>query len=257
MAEKTVVVVGGSRGIGRATAHAFAARGAHVMLAARDEIGLREAAREIGPGTVWCAARAEDPQDAEQCLGRAVEHFGCLDVLVNNAAVSPWFGRLLDAPADAVRVAFNVNVLGPLAWTRAAVRHGLGQSDGCVVNVASIGASYGGGRTGAYNLSKAALVHLTRHLAVELSPRVRVNAVSPGLVTTDFSRALWEHAGTDASWPWPLRRAGRPEDIAAATVYLASDEASWVTGHVLVVDGGASADGSYTALHAAPQSSAD
>jgi NAD(P)-dependent dehydrogenase (short-subunit alcohol dehydrogenase family) len=109
---------------------------------------------------------------------------------------------------------------------------------GSVINVVSVGGMKYGGPIGLYDMSKAALIHLTKHLAIELGPGVRVNALAPGLVKTDFARALWESGGDDAIWPWPLQRLGEPEDIAGAALYLASDLARWVTGTVTVADGG-------------------
>jgi NAD(P)-dependent dehydrogenase (short-subunit alcohol dehydrogenase family) len=108
-----------------------------------------------------------------------------------------------------------------------------------VLNIASIGGMSSGGAIGVYDTTKAALIFMTRHLATELGPKARVNAISPGLVKTDFAKALWQGAGEDASFPWPMRRIGQPDDIATAALFLASDQASWITGTVTVIDGGA------------------
>jgi NAD(P)-dependent dehydrogenase (short-subunit alcohol dehydrogenase family) len=110
---------------------------------------------------------------------------------------------------------------------------------GCVINISSVGGISGTSGIGAYNITKAAIIHLTKVLAVEMAPKVRVNAIAPGLVKTDFARALWEPAGDAAGLGLPLQRLGEPEDIAPGAVFLASDAARWITGHVLVVDGGA------------------
>ena len=109
---------------------------------------------------------------------------------------------------------------------------------GVVLNISSVGAMKHAGPIGIYDMTKAALIHLTKHLASELGPGVRVNAIAPGLIQTDFARALWEPGGADAKRPWPLQRLGQPEDVANAALYLCSDLASWVTGEVLTVDGG-------------------
>jgi NAD(P)-dependent dehydrogenase (short-subunit alcohol dehydrogenase family) len=137
----------------------------------------------------------------------------------------------------------EVNLRGPLAWAQEAWRQSLQATGGSVINIASVGGMTHGGPIGIYDITKAGLIHLTKHLATELGPQVRVNAIAPGLVKTDFARALWQPGGEDASWPWPLKRLGRPEDIADAAVFLASELASWITGHVLVVDGGGSLGG--------------
>jgi NAD(P)-dependent dehydrogenase (short-subunit alcohol dehydrogenase family) len=124
-------------------------------------------------------------------------------------------------------------------WTQLAWTHWMREHGGSVVNLASIGGMTYGGFIGVYDTSKAALIHLTKHLATEMGPGVRVNAIAPGLVKTDMARALWEEHGDTIAKAWPLKRLGEPEDIAGAALFLASDLASWITGHVLVVDGGA------------------
>jgi NAD(P)-dependent dehydrogenase (short-subunit alcohol dehydrogenase family) len=110
---------------------------------------------------------------------------------------------------------------------------------GTVINIASVGGLTYSGPIGVYDMSKAALIHLTKHLADEMGPGVRVNAIAPGLIKTDFARALWEPGGDRAEWPWPLARLGEPLDVARTALYLASDLSSWVTGEIIVVDGGA------------------
>jgi NAD(P)-dependent dehydrogenase (short-subunit alcohol dehydrogenase family) len=124
-------------------------------------------------------------------------------------------------------------------WTQAAWRHWQREHGGSILNIASIGGMHYGGPIGAYDMSKAGLIFQTKHLATELGPGVRVNAIAPGLVRTDFARYLYEGAGAEAEFPWPLRRLGLPTDVAAAALFLSSDAASWITGEVLVVDGGA------------------
>jgi NAD(P)-dependent dehydrogenase (short-subunit alcohol dehydrogenase family) len=136
----------------------------------------------------------------------------------------------------------EVNLRGPLVWAQEAWRQALQAGGGSIVNIASVGGMTHGGPIGIYDVTKAGLIHLTKHLATELGPQVRVNAIAPGLVKTDFARALWQ-SGPEDSWPWPLKRLGRPEDVADAALFLASEASSWITGQVLVVDGGGSLGG--------------
>jgi NAD(P)-dependent dehydrogenase (short-subunit alcohol dehydrogenase family) len=238
---KVALVTGASRGIGLAIARRFVEDGASVMLTARKADALAAAARDLsghGGDVAWHVAHAGDPEQAAECVGETVERFGALDVLVNNAATSPFFGPLLDIDRAQATKTLEVNLLGPLAWCQAAYRAQLRDRGGAIVNVASVGAFGPEPGIGWYNATKAALVHLTRQLAYELAPGVRVNAIAPGLVRTRFARALWEPDEAAVASRIPMRRFGEPDDIATAAVYLASDEASWVTGTVLTVDGG-------------------
>ena len=157
---------------------------------------------------------------------------------MNGAGTNPYAGRMIDAPLDTWDKTFQVNVRGPLAWTQQAWRQWMSDHGGCVVNVASNAAFQSGGPLGTYSLSKAAVVGMTRQLASELGPGVRVNAVAPGVVQTDFARMLWEPAGADSEYGWPLQRLGQPRDVAEAVAFLVSNAASWITGATLVVDGG-------------------
>jgi NAD(P)-dependent dehydrogenase (short-subunit alcohol dehydrogenase family) len=239
---KAVLVTGGTRGIGRAVAQAMLEAGAHVALTARDAGELERAGKELDGlgGEVFAfAGNVADPEHAEAAVAGVVARHGRLDVLVNNAATSPYFGPMHRVDTRRLDKSWEVNVRGPLLWTQQAWRQSMGEHGGAVVNVASIGALLAGGPTGVYNMTKAALVYQTRQLATEFGPRARVNAVAPGVVKTSMSEAIWSGRGEHGDYPWPLRRLGRPEDVAAAVLYLASDLASWVTGHVLVVDGGA------------------
>jgi NAD(P)-dependent dehydrogenase (short-subunit alcohol dehydrogenase family) len=131
-----------------------------------------------------------------------------------------------------------VNLRGPLVWTQEAWKQGMSERGGVVINIASVGAFKFDGWLGVYDTTKAALIHLTKHLATELGPKVRVNVIAPGVVQTDFARALWASEGGDPAAAWPLQRLGQPEDVARAALFLASDASSWITGEVLVVDGG-------------------
>ena len=243
---KTALVTGASRGIGKAIASAFAAAGASVMLSSRKDSALAEAKAEIDRATpgrggevAWYVANAGDPEQAEACVAATVERFGSVDVLVNNAAANPYFGPIIDIDTSRADKTVRVNQSGVLEWTQAAWRAGMSERGGVVLNLASIGGLSTAPGIGWYNVTKAAVIHLTTQLAGELGPKVRVNALAPGLVKTDFARALWEPAEEAIAQRLPLRRLGEPVDIANAAVFLCSDAASWITGHTLVVDGGA------------------
>jgi len=236
---KVALVTGASRGIGLATARAMAEAGAAVMITSRKAEALEAAAAELPGEVAWFAANAGEPEQAEACVTATVERFGGLDVLVNNAGTSPYFGPLaeLDLPRAAKTV--QVNLTAVLVWTQLAHRAAMAERGGSVVNIASVGAFGVEPSIGWYNVTKAGVVHLTRQLAAELGPAVRVNALAPGLVKTQLARALWERDEERIARRLPLKRLGVPEDIAQAALFLASDAASWVTGSVLVVDGGA------------------
>jgi NAD(P)-dependent dehydrogenase (short-subunit alcohol dehydrogenase family) len=239
---KVALVTGGSRGIGRAIGTRFAEAGARVMLVSRKAEALAEAASSMAglDGEVdWRAANAGDPDAAEECVAATVERFGSVDILVNNAATNPYYGPLIDIDLSAAEKTVRVNQQAVLTWTQCAWRASMAAGGGNVINVSSVGALSVEPGIGWYNVTKAAVAHLTRQLAGELGPGVRVNALAPGLVKTDFARALWERGEERVAARLPLRRLGLPDDVATAALFLASEAASWLTGHVLVVDGGA------------------
>jgi NAD(P)-dependent dehydrogenase (short-subunit alcohol dehydrogenase family) len=172
-------------------------------------------------------------------VAATMERFGSVDILVNNAATNPFYGRLVDIDLARAEKTVQVNQQAFLTWTQWAWRASMESGGGSVINVASVGAMMVEPGIGWYNVTKAAVAHLTRQLAAELGPGVRVNALAPGLVKTDFARALWERSEEKIAARLPLGRLGEPDDVAKAALFLASDAASWLTGHVLVVDGGA------------------
>jgi len=239
---KVALVTGGSRGIGFAIGRAFAAAGAAVVLSSRKHDQLAAAAAALrdegvdGEVDVF-AANAGDPAQAEACVAHCVDRFGGIDVLVNNAATNVHFGPMLDIGLDAAEKTVRLNQIGYLAWCQAAVAAGL-RDGGSILNLASIGGLGVEVGIGWYNVTKAAVIHLTKQLAYELGPAIRVNAIAPGLVKTDLSRALWEGQEERVAAHLPLRRLGVPDDIAHAALFLVSDAASWITGHTLVADGG-------------------
>jgi NAD(P)-dependent dehydrogenase (short-subunit alcohol dehydrogenase family) len=243
---KTALVTGASRGIGQAIALAFASAGASVMISSRNADALTESAALIDQakgdraGEVdWRIANAGDPDQAVDCVAATVERFGAIDLLVNNAATNPYYGPIIDLDTPRADKTVRVNQTGYLEWARAAWRSGMSDRGGVILNLASIGGLSVEGGIGWYNVTKAAVIHMTRQLAGELGPRVRVNALAPGLVKTEFARALWEPAEESIARRLPLRRLGEPADIAAGALFLCSDAASWITGHTLVIDGGA------------------
>lgn len=240
---KVAFVTGGTRGIGRGIAEAFVHAGAAVCVTARKTEELEETVESLQAmgGTVTAhQGSAGTVEVAEEGISHCVETLGACDILVNNAATNPFFGALVEAEPEMVRKTWQVNQEGPLWYTQAAWRHWMSRYGGSIVNVASIGGLRIGPYLGAYNISKAALVHMTRQLAMELAPTVRVNAVAPAVVKTHFARALWEPDEAAAVRQHPLGRLGTPDDVAGAVLYLASDAAAWVTGEIAVIDGGAS-----------------
>ncbi|MHB1533845.1 MAG: SDR family oxidoreductase [Acidimicrobiales bacterium] len=239
LAGQVAVVTGGSRGIGKAIATLYAAAGANVMISSRKQAALDAAAAEMPGEVATFAANAGEPDQAEACVEAAVERFGWVDILVNNAATNPHYGPLVDIDRGRWDKTLQVNLYGPLVWTQAVWQASMAERGGTVINVASIGGLRHDAEIGAYDVSKAALLHLTRVLAAELAPRVRVNALAPGLVKTDFARALWEPAEAQVAASMPLARIGVPEDIAGAALFLASNLSAWMTGQTVVVDGGA------------------
>jgi NAD(P)-dependent dehydrogenase (short-subunit alcohol dehydrogenase family) len=241
---KVALVTGASRGIGRAIAAAYAESGAKVMLSSRKQADLEKAAAEMQGDVAVFAAHAGDPDQAKGCVAATVERFGGLDVLVNNAATNPYFGPLIEVDLPRWDKIFEVNLRGPLVWIQEAWKEQMNDHGGSIINLASVGGMTYGGYIGAYDITKAGVIHMTKHLATELGPRVRVNAIAPGLVKTDMARALWDNElGEQIAKRWPLGRLGEPGDIAGAAVFLASDAAAWITGHVLVVDGGGMLEG--------------
>jgi NAD(P)-dependent dehydrogenase (short-subunit alcohol dehydrogenase family) len=244
VADRVAVITGGSRGIGYGIASAFRAEGAHLVLAARKHEGL-EAARSAllaaGPGgeVMTVVANAGEPDQAEGCIEAAMERFERVDVLVNNAATNPYMGDLIDIDLPRAEKTARVNQYGMLVWTRLVWNAWMSAHGGTVINIASLGGLVVDPGIGYYNATKAAMLHMTRQLAYELGPRVRVNAIAPALIKTELARAVWEAREEILSSTLPLRRLGTVEDVAHAAVFLASDRSSWMTGQALVLDGGA------------------
>ncbi|WP_345529059.1 SDR family oxidoreductase [Nocardioides endophyticus] len=242
MTGRVAVVTGASRGIGLAVAERLHGLGARVVLTARNADVVKAAAARLDPSgetAVGVALHVSDEDGARAVLAAARERWGSLDVLVNNAAVNPHFGPTSTVDRGRWTKIIDVNLWAPLRWTQLAVEEGLGATGpGAVLMVSSNLARTPGSPSGVYGMGKAALDYLTAQLAVELGPRIRVNGVAPGVVDTRFSAPLVAH-GEAVYGGWPVPRFGQPTDVAAAAEYLVTDVSSWVTGQVLVVDGGA------------------
>jgi NAD(P)-dependent dehydrogenase (short-subunit alcohol dehydrogenase family) len=238
---RTALVTGASRGIGLAIAQSLVDRGARVVVTARKPDALAEAVEQLGgPGkAVAVAGNAGDPEHRAEAVRTAVETFGSLDHLVGNVGINPVFGPLMDAPLDAFRKILDTNVVSSLGLVQEAWRAWMSEHGGSVLIVASVAGLKSSEGIAAYGVSKAALVNLTTQLAVELGPKVRVNAVAPAVVKTRFAEALFSGREDKLAKQYPVGRLGTPEDIGEAAAYLLGDGAGWVTGQTLVLDGGA------------------
>jgi NAD(P)-dependent dehydrogenase (short-subunit alcohol dehydrogenase family) len=243
LAGRTALITGASRGIGRATAMALASQGCNVVLSSRKQEALDEVAKEIraahpGAGVLPKAAHVGKEDAARACVEAAVAEFGGVDILVNNAATSPYFGPMVDLDAARASKTVEVNQFAIVLWTQLAWKLSMADRGGAIVNIASVGGMVTEHGIGYYNATKAAVIHLTRQFAMELAPSVRVNGVAPGLVKTHLAEALWKENEAQIAKYMPLGRIGEPEDIANTVVFLASDLSSWLTGQTVVVDGG-------------------
>jgi NAD(P)-dependent dehydrogenase (short-subunit alcohol dehydrogenase family) len=235
---KVALITGASRGIGLAAAARIVAEGGSVGITARQPEPLAAAVDSLGADhAIGIAGRADDLEHQQAAVKAVVDRFGQLDVLVNNTGINPSFGPLLELDPAAGRKIMEVNVLSALSWVRAAVQQGLGEG-GAIVNVASIAGLHPSPGIAYYGVSKSALIGLTTQLASELAPAMRVNAVAPAVVKTKFATALFEGHEPEAAANYALGRLGVPEDVAAAIAFLASDDASWITGQTIVLDGG-------------------
>lgn len=235
---KLALVTGASQGIGFAIAQRLVEDGARVIMTARKEGPLREAAESLGSNAYWVAGGVGDEQhhqDIEQKLGK----LGPLDYLVNNVGINPVFGPMMDLEMSAAQKIMDTNVLGLFELTRLAVNMGLRERHGSIVNISSIAGITSSRGLGMYGVSKTAVLGMTRQWAAELSPDIRVNAVAPAAVKTRFAKALYEGREQELSEKYPLARLGVPTDISGPVTFLLSDDAAWMTGQVLTIDGGA------------------
>lgn len=240
---KVAIVTGASRGIGEAIARAFAASGASVVLAARKPDGLHQVAASIGERALAVPTHTGKEDDCEALVAKAIERFGKIDVLVNNAATNPYFGPLLGIDMNAWDKTFEVNLKGYFFMARAVARHlqARDEKKGSLIHVASITGLEAAPLQGVYGMTKAAVISMTKTMAYELaSSSIRVNAIAPGLVDTRFASAIVSNDEIVANvvQKTPLGRYAVPDEIAGAALYLASDAASFTTGQTMVVDGG-------------------
>jgi NAD(P)-dependent dehydrogenase (short-subunit alcohol dehydrogenase family) len=245
---KVAIVTGASRGIGLGIARRLVADGARVVITARRAEALAKAVELLGgpAHALGIAGHADDAAHQAEVVAAARETFGRLDYLVNNAGINPSYGPMLEMDIDSARKILEVNVLSAFSWTKRVVDAGLGTTEvpgGAIVNVASIAGLGATGLLGWYAVSKAALIHLTTELGYQLGPEVRVNAVAPGIVKTDFAQALYEGREEKVAKRYPLKRLGVPQDISGAVSFLLSGDSSWMTGQTVVLDGGASLAG--------------
>lgn len=242
---KVAVVTGASRGIGLGIAERLVADGAKVCITARKQEALDDAVTALGgPGhAIAVAGKADDIEHQGEAIRATIEAFGSVDLLVNNAGINPVHGPLVDLDLGAARKIVEVNCLAALSWVQQAHRAWMGEHGGSVVNVSSVAGLRPAPGIGFYGASKAMLCHLTAELAVELGPGVRVNAVAPAVVKTRFATALYEGREDEVAAAYPLKRLGVPEDIGSVVAFLLSEDAAWVTGQIIVVDGGVTLTG--------------
>ena len=236
---QVALVTGGSRGIGKAIARTFAEAGAQVMITSRKAEACEAAAREIGKNAHFEAGHIGRDEDAERVIEATLDRLGRIDVLVNNAATNPYAGPTIEVDRARWDKTFATNLTAPLFWTQRIWQRWMKQNGGAVINVASVGGFATSPILGVYDITKAAMIHMTKQLAAELGPKVRVNALAPGLVKTDFARTLWEDGkGEQVAKAYPLERLGEVEDVAGAALFLAAATGRWVTGQTWILDGG-------------------
>jgi NAD(P)-dependent dehydrogenase (short-subunit alcohol dehydrogenase family) len=237
-AGRVAVVTGGSRGIGLACAAELAGAGAKVAITGRSAESLRAAQSSLGARCLIFEGDASKPDDIDACLQEVMRQFGRIDILVNNAGGPLEFGAMVDLPVANLDATWALNLRGPYLWIQAAWRLWMREHGGVVLNIASLGGISLQPGMGAYSISKAAMLHMTRILAAELAPKVRVNAIAPGIVSTDATADFIAAGGPAMASRLPLQRFGNVQDIADACRFLVSDKSSWTTGETLVIDGG-------------------
>lgn len=242
---KTAIVTGASRGIGLAVAERLVAEGARVVITARKQEALEAAVEQLGgpEHAIAVAGRADDVDHQAEAVKRAIDTFGSADLLVNNTGINPAYGPLIELDLDAARKIVEVNCLAALSWAQQAYRAWMGEHGGAIVNVSSVAGIRPAPGIGFYGASKAMLIHITQELAVELGPDIRVNAIAPAVVKTKFATKLYEGREDEVAAAYPLKRLGVPEDIGSVVSFLLSDDAAWMTGQLLVIDGGVTLTG--------------
>jgi NAD(P)-dependent dehydrogenase (short-subunit alcohol dehydrogenase family) len=246
MTDQVAIVTGASRGIGFAIAQRFVADGAKVCITGRDAFALENAAKDLGGPEVAIAVagKGDNADHRAEVIDTVLGAFGPITTLVNNIGINPAYGPLGTLDLGAARKMLDVNVLGTLGWVQEALRGGLVDTGGAIVNISSVSGVRPSPGIAFYGVTKAALIHMTEELAVELAPTVRVNAVAPAVVKTKFAAALFEGREDEVAATYPLQRLGVPEDVAGAVAFLCSRDAGWITGQTLVIDGGITLMGS-------------
>ena len=242
---KTALVTGASRGIGAAIALAFADAGADVALAARSLEDIEALAGKIEAGgrrAVAIQTDVTDPDQIDASVARAIESLGSLDVLVNNAGGTKFMAPAVDTRRDGWQKAMRLNLDSVFYYCQTAGKHMLERGRGSVINVASVAGVHGSPTLSYYGAAKAAVINLTKTLAVEWgTSNVRCNAIAPGWVKTDLNKAIWENEAFATDWvkDQPIKRWGDTADLVGAAVWLASDASTYTTGQTIVIDGGA------------------
>jgi NAD(P)-dependent dehydrogenase (short-subunit alcohol dehydrogenase family) len=209
------------------------------MITSRKAEVCAAACEEIGANAFFEPGNIGHEEDVERVIDATLSRLGGLDILVNNAATNPYAGPMIDVDRPRWNKTLEINLTAPLFWTQLAWQRRMKEYGGSVINISSVGGLSTNPVLGVYDVTKAALIHATKQLAAELAPGVRVNAIAPGLIKTDFARLLWEgDRGAEVARAYPLGRLGETRDIAGAALYLAAETGSWMTGQTLVLDGG-------------------
>ena len=236
---KVAIVTGASRGIGFAIAQRLVAEGAKVVITARKTEALAAAVEQLGAeSATFVAGAADDTAHQDAVIAAALETFGRLDYLVNNTGINPVYGPMVELDLAAAQKIMAVNVLAAVSWVQKVHAAALGEAGGAIVNVGSVAGVKPSPGIGFYGVSKAALIRLTEEFAHELGPDIRVNAVSPAVVKTKFAGALFEGREEEVASAYPLKRLGVPDDIGSVVAFLLSEDAGWLTGQNVVIDGG-------------------
>lgn len=241
---KVALITGSTKGIGKAIAEQMAKQGARVVISSRNQDACDEVAASIkqaGGEAMAVACNINYPEQLKHLVDKTIQAWGQIDILVCNAALNPFFGASKDIPDEAFDKVMHANI-GSVHRLCNLVLPGMAEhGGGAAIIVSSIGGLKGTDKLGAYAISKAADMQIARNLAVEWGPsNIRVNCIAPGLIRTDFARALWENPEIYEATvsKYPMRRIGEPDEIAGAAVFLASDAGSFTTGQILVIDGG-------------------
>jgi len=240
VADPVAIVTGASRGVGLAAAQALQAAGYRVTITARNADGVSEAEKALAEGgsVLAISGHAADAEHRRHVVDATLEAFSRIDLLVNNVGIGPTADDLIDLDLDLARKILDTNVVAMLGWIQEVHRAWMGSNGGAVINTLSVGAFQPYAHAGMYATSKAAAMMLTRQLAAELAPGIRVNAVAPGALKTKFGAPLYEGRESEVASRYPQGRLGTAEDVSGAIVFLASPQASWITGSTFVIDGG-------------------